>query len=161
MDSRPRLLLLLSRRAKQRTHQTCLATETRLRPLTNPQLDHGVRTVELVADEWLLDFLEHLVARGVHRTWERYVTHRRRKRGAIKAHNTRLRKHIELYEQICARLEEWNDGLRVEELATMLREDEAKVYRTLRWAAKAGYLKDYGEKGWFRVWALREHGTFT
>ncbi len=150
MDARSHLLSILARHAEQRARRPYVVIGTRLSMIVKARPSPGVRTVELVSDDWLLDFLEHLIAQGVHRTWERYVAHRRRKLGAIKAHNTRLRNHIELYERICGKLEEWSDGLRVEELAVMLGEDEAKVYRTLRWAERAEWLKDMGERGWFR-----------
>jgi DNA-binding CsgD family transcriptional regulator len=90
------------------------------------------------------------MTRSAHRTWDAYVKHHRRKDAATKAHNTRVHRHIAIYEQICAKLEEWNDGLRLEELAVMLGEDELTVYRTLRWAQRAEWLVDEGDRGWRR-----------
>lgn len=120
-------------------------------PPSHPSPPFPTRTIRLTADDRLIHFLEGLMGRSIHRTWERYVAHRRRKDAATKAHNTRVYRHIAIYEQICAKLEEWNDGLRLEELAVMLGEDELKVYRTLRWAERAEWLVNEGEKGWRRV----------
>jgi hypothetical protein len=149
MSHLPTPISTLSHRAGQHTRRSRsipMVVSSAVEPLPSA----GARTIKLVKDEWLTDFFEHLVAGGAHRSWERYVAHRRRKLAAIKAHNTRVRRHVEFYEQICAKLEEWNDGLRVEELAVMLGENELAVYRAARWAQRAGWLVDEGERGWRR-----------
>jgi hypothetical protein len=53
--------------------------------------------------------------------------------------------------RVGAALRRWNGGLRLEELAAVLREDEARLARLLAWAEREGALRNEGERGWFLV----------
>ena len=152
MDPHTHLLSLLASRAQSKAALPFDVLRARAERRAKACPMPGARTVQLSADWELALFLEQLLAGGKHRTWARFTAYRRRRAAAIRVYNNKQRKMADMYERISAKLAEWDDGLRAEELAAMLDEDENAVWRALRWAEHAKYLRNEGEKGWRRGW---------